>query len=467
VTVPWDRRSLEEQARVEALMLGRWLPVATGAAPHWHREVDAAGRRPAEMTDRGDLQRLRPSREADLLTAGAGAAGTVMRPSEDHVKAHGGGELLSRVATAIRRDGSDGKRDVLLEEYQPLQLHRAGADRRVLVASSRSDLDRLHRAGARAARVLGLTDQDVVLDAVPVGPTLASIGVTHLAQGASITALHARGHGDDLGTVAAAARLLPVTVLTVPLEDAVRLGRTLAGARVELRRLRRIITLGPPPDEDTRGEIAGAFTAVGANADVRALWGPDLGRSLWAECAEGHHGLHTTPDLEVLEVVDPMTGQPTDADGDLTITSLGWHGTVLLRVQTGAWVDAPTQAPCPGCGRTVPRLVGETVERAWQLPLTADGWATRHVDLRGVPAVLASTTGVAAWRAELRGPNDRVPRDRLIVEVAGELSRTERTGLEQRLEDACGVAPHLTVGVHRDEVERTVQELGGVFADLR
>jgi hypothetical protein len=50
----------------------------------------------------------------------------------------------------------------------------------------------------------------------------------------------------------------------------------------------------------------------------------------------------------VLEVVDPMTGQPTDADGDLTITTMGWHGTVLLRVQTGTWVDPLTTAPVPG-----------------------------------------------------------------------------------------------------------------------
>ena len=132
----------------------------------------------------------------------------------------------------------------------------------MLIASSRSDLDRLHRAGARAATVLGLDDRDVLLDAVPSGPSLASAGVTHLAQGASITALHARGHGDDLATVAVAARLLPVTVLVVPVDDAIRLGRTLAGARIELRHLRRVVTLGPPPETDLRGEIAATFAAI-------------------------------------------------------------------------------------------------------------------------------------------------------------------------------------------------------------
>jgi hypothetical protein len=467
VTAPWDRRPLSEQARVEALTLARWLPVAAAAAPLWERRVSAAGLDPRELKDRGALERLGPSREADLLAGGPGAPGAVLRPSEDQVKSHGDSGMLTRLASAIRRDGGEGKREVLLREYQPLELHRAGADREVLVASSRSDLDRLHRAGARAARLLGLHDRDVLLDAVPSGPTLPSLGLTHLAQGASITSLRARGHGDDLATVATAARLLSVTVLAVPLDDAVRLADTLGGAKIELKSLRRIITVGPTPDEETRGEIATAFAAVGAKADVRALWGPSLGRSLWAECAEGQHGLHTTPDLELLELVDPMTGRPSDGDGDLTITTMGWHGTALLRVQTGTWVDPLTTEPCPGCGRTVPRIVGEVAPGAWQLPMTIDGWRTRHVDLRGVPAVLASTTGVVAWRAELRGPSDRVPRDRLLIEVAGDLSRAEHAGLEHRLAEACGIVPHLTVGVPRVEIERATDELGGVFADLR
>jgi hypothetical protein len=467
VTAPWDQRPAAEQARVESLTLARWLPVAASAAPLWERRASGAGLVGRELTTRADLERLRPAREADLLADGPGAPGAVLRPSEEQVKAHGDGGLLSRMASAVRREGGEGKREVLLREYQPIELHRAGADREVLVASTRSDLDRVHRAGARAARVLGLDDRDVLLDAVPAGPTLDSLGLAHLAQGASITGLRARGHGDDLAAVAAAARLLSATVLAVPLDDAVPLAHALADARVRLGRLRRIVTVGPTPDADTRGEIAAAFAVIGADADVRALWGPSLGRSLWAECAEGHHGLHTTPDLEVLEVVDPMTGRPTDADGDLTITTMGWHGTALLRVQTGTWVDPLDTGPCPGCGRTVPRIVGEVAPEAWQLPMTIDGWRTRHVDLRGVPAVLASTSGVTAWRAELRGPGDRVPRDRLVVEVAGEVTHAERTGLEQRLEEACGVVPHLTVGVHRHEIDRAVAELGGVFADLR
>jgi hypothetical protein len=452
---------------VAELALARWLPLATSAAPLWARRAAADGLDPRELTTLDALAGLPPVRELDLLVDDPGAAAAVVRPTEDHVKAFGGGDLVGRVVGGIRREGADGKRRVILQEYQPVDLRRAGAGREVVVASSRSDLDRLNRVGARAADVLGLTDRDVLLGAVPMGSTLPAAHATHLAQGASITALHARGHGDDLTEVVAAAGLLPATVLLVPLEDALGLARTLADERVALPRLRRVVTYGPPLDEELRAELAAAYAPVSARADVRAVWGPPFGRTLWAECEEGDHGLHTSPDLEVLEVVDPMTGQVTDGDGDLTLTSLDWHGTALVRLRTGTWVDPLRTEPCPGCGRTVPRLVGDVAPWAWQLPMRDDDGRQPHVDLRGVPTVLEGLDGVTAWRAEVRGPDERVPRDRLLVEVAGDLGRAQRTGLEERLGAACGIPVHLTVGVHHDEVRRTVDELGGVFADLR
>lgn len=467
MSAPWDQRSPEEQARVVELALERWLPTVTSAAPYWARRVAAEGLDPTSSTSSSALAGFPPVREADLLADGPGAPGAVIQPSEDQVKSYAGGDVLRGIAAAVRREGPDGKRTVLLREYQPVDLRRAGVDGGVVVASSRSDLDRLNRVGARAARVLGLDDRDVLLSALPAGPTLAAARVAHLAQGASITALHARGHGDDLADVARATQLVPVTVLVVAVEEAVRLAKTLIGSRLPLGRLRRVVTYGPLPDEGLRREIAEAFGGLGVKVDVRALWGPALGRTMWAECEQGTHGFHTSPDLEILEVVDPMTGEVTDGDGDLTLTSVGWHGTGLVRVQTGTWVDPLRRERCPGCGRTVPRLVGEVAPAAWQLPLTDDAWRQRHVDLRGVPAVLARIGGVRAWRAEIRGSNERVPRDRLVIEVAGDLARAERAGLEQRLESACGIAPHLVVGVHRDEIERSIADLGGVFADLR
>jgi hypothetical protein len=460
----WDRRTPAEQSRLEAATLARWLAAVLAAAPfHAARAGDIDERL---LADRRGLQRLAPTRERDLLTDGSGGATAVLRPSEAQVKATADDGIIKEIARAIRRDGVDGKRDAIVQAYRPTLLHRGGVDGQLLIASSRTDLDRLHRAGARAAAVLGLRDDDVLVSAVPAGPTLAHHGTVHLAAGAGLTGFHARGSGDDLGVVAAAVRQLPTTVLVVPIDEASTLARELSAVRADLRGLRTVVTLGPPPSDADRARVTEAYRAAGADVRVRAIWGPSAGRSLWAECAEGEHGLHTYPDLEVLEVLDPLTGAPAEGDGDLTITSLGWHGTALVRFQTGAWVEPLTTDACPGCGRTVPRIVGDIAPHAWELPVSLDGGRQGSVDLRGVGATVAATPWVRAWRAEVRGPSERVPRDRLLVELAGE-GRTDLGRLERRIEVATGLTPELTTGIPVDEVERGIDAAGGVLADRR
>jgi hypothetical protein len=463
VTEPWDTRSPEEQARVESLTLATWGPAVTTAAPFWAKRASGAAVGPDTVTDRAGLRRLPPARARDLLTDSPGGAGAVLRPDERQVKAYASTDVLSGVVRGIRREGTEGKREAILREYRPIHLHRAGE---LLIASTRSDLDRMHRAGARAATVLGLRDDDLVLGAVPAGPTLVAAAVGHLAAAASLPAFHARGAGDDLETVAASYPLQPATVLVVPLEDAIALAETLDAMRMDLRRLRRVVTVGAPPDADLRAEVVAAYGRAGATIDVRAVWGPAAGRVLWAECAAGS-GLHTNPDLEVLEVVDPFLGQVTDGDGDLTLTTLGWHGSTLVRFQTGTWVDPLAFDRCPSCGRTVPRVVGDLAVSAWELDGTGPDGQRCTIDLRGVAAVLATVPGVQTWRCELLGADRPGQGDRLVVEVAGEIASDQVGRLRDRLSAATGITPELALGGDAGSIDRRTAELGGVFVDLR
>src|SRR5690606_31087837 len=150
------------------------------------------------------------------------------------------------------------KREVLLREYRPLQLQRAGMDGGFWVASSRTDLDRMHRAGARTAAVLGLTEDDVVVSAVRHAPDLAHLGTVHLAMGASLTAAHPRTT-DAYDEVIEATGSLRPSVLVVDAEEAEALGRALADAGVARSGLRLVVVIGPPPDDAARNRIAGTF----------------------------------------------------------------------------------------------------------------------------------------------------------------------------------------------------------------
>lgn len=452
--------------------MSQWLPAATSFSAHWADRMRAIGAEPGSLSSVDDLGRFAPVREADVRgIGGPGSPGLLMRPTQAQVKARASSSTLLGMAGAIRRDGREGERRAVLEEYKPIHVHRGGADDDLAIAFSRSDLDRMHRCGARAARVLGLDDADYMVSAVPAGPRLDFWGVHHMALGSSILALHPRGAGDELDRVVDSFPLVPATVVAVPVTEAVQLAALMVEYDVEAPRVHTIVTVGPPPDDDTRAAVRDAWRAAGATESdlvVRALFAPPEARTLWAEPREDPTGLVTYPDLERLEVVDALTGEVTDGPGDLTLTTMGWHGTALLRFQTGVLVEGLDTSPCPASGITAPRIVGPVVERAWQPQVTDEDGVSRHFDFRTAGAVLSHTPGVEAWRIELHGATAEAPYDGVAVEVAGQLDDRALEEMVRQIEAGAGMAPYdVIVEDDAATVEAHIEELGSPFADTR
>ncbi len=474
MNTPWDRRSPRQHHRVQSLVLSRWLPAAATFSRFWAVHLSTAGVDPGSVSSPARLRQIPPVRERDILDAdGPGSPGLLLLPSEDQVKARADATTLWRIARAMRGAGTAGKRLALLSEYKPIHLHPSGRDGELVIAYSRSDLDRLHRLGARAAAVLGLGYSDHLVSAVPADGSLAFWGVYHLALGASLLAVHPRARGQDLELVASAFRLVPATAVAVPVEEAVALAYTLARMGAALDRIMTVVVLGPPPPRVTRDRIAQAWRTAGAVAEVRvaALWAPPGARALWAECAEAvargdGTGLHTYPDLEVVELLDPATGRPVAAGGDLTYTSAGWHGTALIRYQTGDYAAGLDADPCPACGRTVPRIQPEIAPGAWE-PELRSGELSVRVDLRGAAAILANDPDVDAWLLEVRGPTTRHSGDEYIVMLAGQFDRKSLVDLDRRLAAAVGRAPFQLIVSDRELLEAEIFEVGGAFVDAR
>jgi hypothetical protein len=469
---PWDRRSLRQQYRVQSLVLRQWIPAAAAFSPFWGAHLAAAGVDPATVSSPEQLRQIPPLRERDILDAdGPGSPGLLLRPTEDQVKSRSSLATLWSIARNMQGGGTARKRLALLTEYKPVHLQPSGRDGGLMIAYSRSDLDRLHRLGARAAAVLGLGHADYLVSAVPTDGTLAFWGVYHLALGASLLALHPRGTGQGLGVLAPAFRLVPVTAVAVPTEEAIALAERLAF--VDLDRVATVVLLGPPPMHEERSRIAAAWRSAGAAPEVRvvALWAPPGARALWAECAEGAaggtgSGLHTYPDLEVVELLDPATRRPVSGGGDVTYTSAGWHGTALIRYQTGDYAAGLTSGPCPACRRTVPRIQPEIAPGAWEPELRRDQQSVR-VDLRGAAAALTAEPAVDAWLVEVRGPSERRPGDEYIVMLAGRLDSNRLVDLDRRLAAAVGRRPLQLIVEDRELVEADIVQVGGAFIDAR
>ncbi len=462
----WDRRSASEQARAEELLLAEWLPGAVAFAPHWTARAERIEADPRTLVTRADLDRFAPSLQGDVATRGGAAL--VQRPTESQVKAMASGSLLGRIARGISGDQLDGKRRVLLEEFKPVHVTRGGAAAELAIASSRSDLDRAHRAGARAAAVLGLGDHDYLVSAVPAGPSAAFWGVRSVALGASMLALHPRGHGDTLAQCVDAFDLVPATSVACLPEEAVAWADVLADADADVSRVVHVVLVGPPPTDEQREAVVEAWRRAGALGHelvVRTLWAPDVHRGLWAECADGIEGLHTTPDMEVLETLESLSGGVTDRGGDLTITTLGWRGTTLLRYRTGVRVASlrADGEPCPACGRTVPRIVGAVQPAAWQPSLRRkDGEVT--LDLRAL-AVELEASAAAVWRVSLQR---RRGVDGYVVELGGDIERSQVERLRGRLDRSTGV-PVTSIMVSREvePVANRIRVLGSPFVDNR
>jgi len=162
--------------------------------------------------------------------------------------------------------------------------------------------------------------------------------------------------------------------------------------------------------------VAEALKRAGAKAVVLAVHAPDGHRLLWGECREGGPGLHTYPDLELVQLVDPETGETNDGQGpdEVVITQLGLRGSALLRWRTADLADSLETAPCPACGRTVPRVVG--VRRRALVPELELRSGRQGVDLRGVSAALVGRADLADWRVVV-GPSARSQTYDVIVHV--------------------------------------------------
>jgi phenylacetate-CoA ligase len=67
-----------------------------------------------------------------------------------------------------------------------------------------------------------------------------------------------------------------------------------------------------------------------------------------------HQTMHTIDEQVLLETIDPVTGEPTDGEGELVITSLISNVMPVIRYRSGDVVTL-SDRPCP-CGRTLGRV---------------------------------------------------------------------------------------------------------------
>lgn len=432
----WDNGTSDKQ---QAAALKAQVVDAVGPfSPFWRDRLKALGKTAAQVATRDGLASLPAVGERDLCPDGdpAGAAALVLQAGESGWALHTEGPRLRRaLGSRLLRPGS--YRAVVEADTRPTTYVFAGLGLRWPVASTRSDLDVVARAGARLWQVLGLSRSDVLVCALPLTPSASLQALQLGAIGAGSPALFP---GDDADEVARALRLIPATVLALPTATAATVLDDLDEAGAVLDALTTVLLVGAPSDAE-RAEVADALTRLGRRATVLAVHAPDGHRLLWGECPQGGNGLHTYPDLELLDLVDPETGDATKDAGELVLTQLGLRGSALLRWRTGDLAASIATGTCPGCGRDVPRVLG--VHAGALVPPLSLRAGGRRVDLRGVAAALEGRGDVTDWRVVI-GPSPRDGADELLVHVAtkgGEDETDVAVAVARDIRSAAGLLP--------------------------
>ncbi|MGH9164678.1 MAG: phenylacetate--CoA ligase family protein [Acidimicrobiales bacterium] len=265
------------------------------------------------------------------------------------------------------------QRGAVERAYKPIHwVLQAG----MAVGYSAADLEVLAGLGARWLGLAGLGPDDILVSILPPGPHLGWWQLALGARQAGISALHL----PPVPSAEAVAAFYPSVLAGRPFD----LARLLDEGRARGHLLDDVDTLlvvGELLEPTMRARLTALLPDP--DAAVVSAWAPPGVRALWGQCRYAD-AYHTWPDTEVVEIVDPLSGEPAPpgADGEVVWTAVGWRGTVLVRLRTGEFA-LPEEGVCPACGTPSRRLSVSPSTPAFL-------------------AALDQHAGVAGWQAELR-----------------------------------------------------------------
>jgi len=338
------------------------------------------------------------------------------------------------------------------------------------------DLKILAAAGRRVMEVCGARREDRLLNAFPFAPHLA-FWLTHYAGTGFGAMMFSSGGGkfmDTDGTLRLIKNFKPDDLIGIPTFLYHVLSQAVA-EKLRWNNLRNIVLGGEKVSDGLREKLRGLARELGApTVNIVATYGFTEAKLAFAECPVPQNkspaGYHLYPDLCVVEIIDPQTGEilPNGRPGEIVFTPLAARGTVVLRYRTGDCIDGGlTCEPCPYCHRTVPRLVGRISRRSEIREMNLDKIKGTLVDFNQLEHVLDDASRIGAWQLELRKTNDDpFERDEIILHVH-KLDGADETRVAHHLRERC----YQIAGVHPNKILfhslEKMRELQGVGTQIK
>jgi phenylacetate-CoA ligase len=475
----WQRLSEPVVRRLQAEQLRDYLRTAVlPFSAHYRKLFREHGLDAESFRTLEDLQRLPFTTKSDLLN-------TTMQPQrfKDFILIPDQKVLARRPGTILRAlaHGRERVKQDFEAEFRPIFVTFTtgrSAEPTPLFFSQR-DLTRLATAGRRLVEICAARPEDRMLNTLPFAPHLA-FWLAHYAGTTGGVLTVSSGGGKVMGTegnIRHLRKFKPEILIGVP-TFVYHLLHQAAEEGVHCENLRCIVLGGEKVSDGLRQKLHDLALELGArNVDVLATYGFTEARLAWSECPFPHDqpssGYHLYADLGIMEVIDPQTGKtlPPGRPGELVFTPLDARGSVVLRYRTGDYTDGGlTYEPCPYCGRSLPRLLGNISRRSEIKQMNFDKIKGTLVDFNEMERVLDDAPHIGAWQVELRKINDDpLELDELILHVQ-KLNGTDERQLSRELGERC--VEHLEIHPNRilfhdaDEI-RMLQGVGTLIKEQK
>jgi phenylacetate-coenzyme A ligase PaaK-like adenylate-forming protein len=311
---------------------------------------------PAEQLTGLQLERLRAM--IDRLIALGGLQGTRLKEAGVAAGADVNLATLSRLPMLTKEDlwGAYpfGLLAVPREEVVAVHGSSGTGGRPTLVAYTRADLNLWARMCARALVAAGATPASIVHNAYGYGLFTGGLGIHQGAIELGATVVPVSG-GMTPRQVTLIKDLQP-DILTCTPSYAIRLGEALAEAEVvpgEDLNLKAGLFGAEPWTQEMRVRLE---DLLGLRAlDIYGL-SEIIGPGVAAECRAAANGLHVNEDHFLVEVIDPVSGEPVPdgTPGELVFTTVTKQALPLLRYRTGD-IASLRRGTCR-CGRTLAKM---------------------------------------------------------------------------------------------------------------
>ena len=342
-------------------------------------------------------------------------------------------QVLARQPQIISQSLLKGRRrvkEVLNREFRPIFMTsttgRSSAP--IPFLYTEHDLNNLAVSGSRIVEIGEAKSDDRVLNMFPYAPHLAYWQVFYATMAKNIFCL-GTGGGKVTGTegnIQLIKKIKPTVLIGMPtflyhvLNQALEEGETLTDIRL-------IMLGGEKVASGTRRKLGDLCARLGSpNVKTVATYGFTEAKMAWLECpfepGEQSGGYHLYPDLGIIEIVDPETGEirPEGHGGEVVFTPLDSRGTVVLRYRTGDIIEGGiVYEPCPHCGRRAPRLLGKISRCSDRRTIQLQKIKGTLVDFNVLEHLLDDMAEVGSWQLEIRKVNDDpLELDELILHVS-------------------------------------------------